>query len=142
MPLLITETGLSVSPNAKHIEGPNYGYGGNTPEEQAQALEQRWIDITTARSPLAGICIHEYLDAWWKFSLEDSQTQDPNDVEEWFGLAAIEKAEEGFKTGFRPAYFRLQKLWRNSGQELSPSQPAENLNQNPEKPAVSPDLSN
>ena len=130
MPLLITETGLSVSPKAKHIEGPNYGYGGNTPEEQAQALEQRWIDITTARPPLAGICIHEYLDAWWKFSLEDSQTQDPNDVEEWFGLTAIEKTEEGFKTGFRPAYFRLQNLWRNSAQELSPSQPAEIVNRN------------
>ena len=88
-PLLIGETGLSVSPNAQHIGPPNYGYGGNTIEEQAAGIIQNLEDINTAALPIAGICIHEYLDAWWKFGLEDSYSQDPNDIEEWFGVVKL-----------------------------------------------------
>ena len=89
VPLLVTETGLSVSPNAPHIGPPNYGYGGNTESEQAMGLLQALEDVDTARIPLAGVVIHELLDAWWKFGLEDSLTQDPDDVEEWFGLIRL-----------------------------------------------------
>jgi hypothetical protein len=89
VPLLVTETGLSVSPNAPHLGPPNYGYGGNTELEQAAGLLQALNDVATARVPLAGVVIHEFLDAWWKFGLEDSFTQDPDDVEEWFGLARL-----------------------------------------------------
>ena len=63
VPLLITETGLSVSPNAQHIGAPNYGYGGNTVEEQAAGLLQNINDINTENLPIAGVCIHEFLDA-------------------------------------------------------------------------------
>jgi len=112
-PLLITETGLSVSPNATHTGPPDYGYGGNTEEEQAQALVQFWNDVQTSSHPVAGMVIHEYLDAWWKFSIPDSLTQDPNDVEEWFGLVAIEKDESSVSTHFRPAYYQIKKIWQN-----------------------------
>jgi hypothetical protein len=89
IPLLVTETGLSVSPNAPHVGPPNYGYGGNTEFEQAGGLLRALEDVVTAREPLAGVVVHELLDAWWKFGLEDSFTQDPDDVEEWFGLVQL-----------------------------------------------------
>ena len=89
IPLLVTETGLSVSPNAPHLGPPNYGYGGNTEFEQATGLVRALDDVMTAGDPLAGVVIHELLDAWWKFGLEDSFTQDPDDVEEWFGLVRL-----------------------------------------------------
>jgi hypothetical protein len=111
MPLLITETGLSVSPNAAHAGPPNYGYGGNTEQEQASGLLQNLNDIETANLPLAGACIHEYLDAWWKFSLQDSYTQDPNDIEEWFGLAKLVETDGWYHTDLRPAYQAIQAEW-------------------------------
>ena len=46
-------------------------------------------DVATAGEPLAGVVVHEFLDAWWKFGYEDSFTQDPDDVEEWFGLVRL-----------------------------------------------------
>jgi len=88
-PLLITETGLSVSPNALHAGPPNYGYGGNTESEQAAGLVRNIEDIETSRTPNAGVVIHELLDAWWKFGLEDSYSQDPDDIEEWFGIVRL-----------------------------------------------------
>lgn len=48
VPLLITETGLSVSPNAAHLGPPNYGYGGNTVTEQAAGILQHLADIQDA----------------------------------------------------------------------------------------------
>jgi hypothetical protein len=88
-PLLITETGLSVSPNALHAGPPNYGYGGNTESEQATGLVRNIEDIETSGTPNAGVVIHELLDAWWKFGLEDSYSQDPDDIEEWFGIVRL-----------------------------------------------------
>ncbi len=89
LPLLLTETGLSVSPNASHVGPPNYGYGGNTESEQTTGLLRNIEDIETSRSPNAGVIIHEFLDAWWKFGLEDSYSQDPDDIEEWFGVIRL-----------------------------------------------------
>ena len=89
LPLLITETGLSVSPNASHVGSPNYGYGGNTESEQTTGLLQNIEDNETSQSPNAGVIIHEFLDAWWKFGLEDSYSQDPDDIEEWFGVIRL-----------------------------------------------------
>lgn len=88
-PLLITETGLSVSPNAPHLGPPAYGYGGNTESEQAAGLVRNIGDIATSRSATAGVVVHEFLDAWWKFGLADSYSQDPNDIEEWFGIVRL-----------------------------------------------------
>lgn len=111
-PLLITETGLSVSPRAARLGPPDYGYGGNTLEDQARGLVQNWNDLVTAEKPVAGGVIHEYLDAWWKYGLKDSYEHEPEDIEEWFGLASIEKQGEGFRTEFRPAYEALKVVWK------------------------------
>ena len=110
-PLLITETGLSVSPNAFHVGPPNFGYGGNTELEQTTGLLQNISDINTSKLPSAGVCIHEYLDAWWKFGLEDSYSQDPNDIEEWFGLVKLKKLGEWYTTENRDSYNALKNIW-------------------------------
>jgi len=113
IPLLITETGLSVSPNAFHAGPPDYGYGGNTVTEQASGLLQNINDLKTASQPIAGVCIHEYLDAWWKFGLEDSYTLDPDDIEEWFGLAQLIHAEGWYTTEFRSSYHAIKGVWED-----------------------------
>jgi hypothetical protein len=110
-PLLITETGLSVSPNAFHVGPPNYGYGGNTETEQATGLMQNLADIRTTYLPTAGVCIHEYLDAWWKYGLEDSFSQDPDDVEEWFGIVKLKKTLGWYETEFRSSYLSIKDEW-------------------------------
>jgi hypothetical protein len=110
-PLLITETGLSVSPNAFHVGAPNYGYGGNTESEQAAGLLQNINDINTSALPTAGVCIHEYLDAWWKFGLEDSYSQDPDDIEEWFGLVKLKGSTDWYTTDFRSSYDAIKNTW-------------------------------
>jgi hypothetical protein len=111
VPLLISETGLSVSPNAVSAGPPNYSYGGNSEDEQAQGILQNLNDISTAAYPLAGVCIHEFLDSWWKHGREDSETQDPDDVEEWFGLVKFELSGDRYTTSFRPAYLELKTRW-------------------------------
>lgn len=110
-PLLITETGLSVSPNANHIGPPNYGYGGNTESEQVTGLLQNINDIYSTAMPTAGVCIHEYLDAWWKFGLEDSYSQDPDDIEEWFGIVKLKDSSDWYTTEFRSLYNALKNTW-------------------------------
>lgn len=110
-PLLITETGLSVSPNANHNGPPNYGYGGNTESEQALGIKQNLNDINTSSLPIAGACIHEYLDAWWKFGLQDSYSQDPDDIEEWFGLAKLKDSNNWYTTEFRSSYYEIKNSW-------------------------------
>jgi hypothetical protein len=110
-PLLITETGLSVSPNAFHLGPPNYGYGGNTELEQTIGLLQNINDINTTELPSAGVCIHEYLDAWWKFGLEDSYTQDPDDIEEWFGIVKLKESSDWYTTEFRGSYNAIKNTW-------------------------------
>jgi len=110
-PLLVTETGLSVSPNAFHVGSPNYGYGGNTELEQTTGLLQNINDINTTILPSAGVFIHEYIDAWWKFGLEDSYSQDPNDIEEWFGIARLIDSGDWYTTEFRGSYYAIKNSW-------------------------------
>lgn len=110
-PLVITETGLSVSPEAPHIGPPNYGYGGNTEQEQSNGILQNLNDIETAQQPVAGAIIHEYLDAWWKSGLEDSYVHEPEDIEEWFGLVALEPSSDWYVTIPRQAYYAVQSKW-------------------------------
>jgi hypothetical protein len=114
VPLLITETGLSVSPNAVHQGPPNYGYGGNTEAEQATGILQNLTDIQSASISIAGVAIHEYLDAWWKFGFEDSLSQDPDDVEEWFGIVRLVPDGTGYSTEPRPVYDQVRAVWWSS----------------------------
>jgi len=111
VPLLVTETGLSVSPNAVHVGPPNYGYGGNTEAEQAAGILQNLADLQSASISVAGVTIHEYLDAWWKFGLEDSLSQDPDDIEEWFGMVRLVSYGAGYSTEPRPVYDAVRDLW-------------------------------
>jgi hypothetical protein len=111
-PLLLTEMGLSVSPNAQHLGPPNYGYGGNTESEQSNGLAQQLDDIKRASSPIAGTCIHEFLDSWWKFGLDDSYAQDDNDIEEWFGLMHMYRSGSTYSLRPRPVYYMLSEKWR------------------------------
>jgi hypothetical protein len=111
VPLLITETGLSVSPNAVHQGPPDYGYGGNTEAEQATGILQNLTDIESAAISIAGVTIHEYVDAWWKFGLEDSLSQDPDDVEEWFGIVRLVPDGDRYATEPRPAYDQVSAAW-------------------------------
>lgn len=113
-PLLITETGLSVSPEAQHAGEPHYGYGGNTEEEQGAYLVEAWNNILISQPPIAGMCIHEYLDAWWKFGKKDSLEHNADDVEEWFGLVSTGHDGSWYRTTPRKAYLMLQKVWRNA----------------------------
>jgi hypothetical protein len=107
-PLLLTEMGLSVSPNAQQVGPPNYGYGGNSELEQAAGIISNLEDINTASFKIAGACIHEFGDSWWKFGLDDSYSQDGNDVEEWFGLMKISRTGNGYSVTPRPVYQMLQ----------------------------------
>jgi len=111
--LLITETGLSVSPNVPRVGPPNYSYGGNTESDQAQGIIQNLSDLEGMQQAPIGLCIHEYLDAWWKFGYQDSYSQDPNDIEEWFGLIKLEQEGTWYKTSPRPAYQQLKARWTN-----------------------------
>lgn len=111
LPLLVTETGLSVSPNAVHHGPPNYGYGGNTDVEQAAGILQNLTDLESASVSIAGVAVHEYLDAWWKFGFEDSLSQDPDDVEEWFGIVRLVSVGTGYSTKPRPVYDDVQAAW-------------------------------
>jgi hypothetical protein len=111
VPLLITETGLSVSPNAAHLGPPNYGYGGNTEAEQATGILQNLSDVQSASIAIAGVTVHEYLDAWWKFGFEDSLSQDPDDIEEWFGIVRLVPDGAGYSTENRPVYDEVQAVW-------------------------------
>jgi hypothetical protein len=114
-PLLVTETGLSVSPQAPHVGPPGYGYGGNTPEEQAQHLVHTWQDLSAAPLPVAGMCVHEYLDAWGKVGKEDALRHEPGDVDEWFGRVSIEPEGRGDATRPRRAYEALRTIWTAGG---------------------------
>ena len=84
-PLVVTEYGLSVSPN-----GPGgYGYGGNSLQEQSDG------DLIMYRGLIDGDaqggCVFIYLDGWWKNNdiPNDEDTHEP-EPEEWFGLFGIE----------------------------------------------------
>ena len=102
--------GLRVAPDRSRTGPPNYGYGGNTETEQADAILQNIADIQTANLPLAGVIIHEYLDSWWKFGQYGGQERDKK--EEWFGLVKFVPENGWYKTEPRKAYRRLEEVWK------------------------------
>lgn len=76
-PLIITEYGLSVSPN-----GPgNWGYGGNTLAEQQEGDLFMYKSLVDGGA--SGSCIFNYSDGWWKAG---NQYVHNDNAEEWFGL--------------------------------------------------------
>ena len=45
------------------------------------------------------------------FGLEDSYSQDPNDIEEWFGVVKLKDSSDWNKTEFRSSYNALKEKW-------------------------------
>lgn len=73
-PVLVTEFGMSVSPNG-------YGmYGGNTRKRQASHIISNFREVLDAG--VAGICPFYYADGWWKANEPGIHNPEP---EEWFG---------------------------------------------------------
>lgn len=85
-PLLISEYGLSVSPNKPKVNDS----GGLTEAEQAAQLPQ--LADQLMRGGAAGGAVFMWIDGWWKNNdvPHDEMTHDPNDGEEWFGLVAMD----------------------------------------------------
>ena len=77
----------------------------------ATGILQNLTDIQSASITIAGVTIHEYLDAWWKFGFEDSLSQDPDDVEEWFGIVRLVPDGAGYSTEPRPVYVQVRTIW-------------------------------
>jgi len=101
-PFLVTEFGLSVSP-----EGPGReGYGGNTQEEQAQGIVRDLEGIIHAGT--AGGCVFEWNDEWWKGGNAAVHDIHP---EEWFGIIGIESKENPAGTP-RKAYYILKEEFK------------------------------
>jgi hypothetical protein len=78
MPMIVSEFGLSVSPG---VPNPDYGYGGNTPEQQVSGNLLMYRELIDAGAQ--GSCVFQYHDGWWKGGNEN--VHDPV-AEEWFGL--------------------------------------------------------
>jgi hypothetical protein len=102
-PLVITEFGLSVSPVG---EGA-LGYGRNSLKEQRDGILAMVEDIRT--SGLAGYCVFQWNDGWWKNHdrAQDELVHDP-DPEEWFGIVGIAGPLDAPEESFRPVYAALQ----------------------------------
>jgi len=112
-PLVVTEYGLSVSPN-----GPGgYGYGGNSEQEQADGDLFMYRGIIDAGAQ--GGCVFNYLDGWWKNNEipNDADTHEP-DAEEWFGLWGIEDTNSDPNGTARLAWFAMKEY--NMGIITSP----------------------
>ncbi len=81
-PLVITECGLSVSKTGVGHKG----YGGNTEEEQKNGIIYMYKQALNGG--VAGLCVFEFVDEWWKnFNhASDKDIHEDTDPEEWFGI--------------------------------------------------------
>ncbi|MBU4376950.1 MAG: hypothetical protein KKD29_05675, partial [Candidatus Omnitrophica bacterium] len=101
-PFLVTEYGLSVSP-----EGPGKrGYGGNTQEEQAEGVVEDLRGLIQGGA--IGGCVFEWNDEWWKAGNAAVHDSHP---EEWFGIIGIE-ARENPQGNPRKAYNALKEEFK------------------------------
>lgn len=103
-PLIVTEFGLSVSP-----DGPGgYGYGGNSLQEQSDGDLYMYRSLIDAGAQ--GGCIFMYLDGWWKNNdiPDDADTHEP-EPEEWFGLWGIVDETSDPNGTARPAWYAMKE---------------------------------
>lgn len=97
-PFIISEFGLSVSPG---YSDSVYGYGGNTPDQQASGEILMYRQLIDAGAQ--GACVFQHHDGWWKGGNEFVHDDDP---EEWFGLIGFSGISD--KIGeVRPAWNAL-----------------------------------
>lgn len=112
-PFIVTETGLSVSPTP----GNKPGYGGLSPQIQAQQLLALWDDIFQGGAQ--GGVVFEWNDEWWKHaeSADDADTHEADEPEEWFGLMEF-TSKTDVEGHPRPSYHALSRY--NQAILLSP----------------------
>lgn len=96
-PVLLTEFGRSVSRRGSNL------YGGNTLQEQADAMVRSYRDLLDAG--VTGLCPFYYADGWWKAGAPAVHDDEP---EEWFGLIGFSdlKDTRGYP---RPAWHALRQ---------------------------------
>jgi len=102
-PLVITEFGLSVSP-----QGEGYmGYGGNSLEDQKKGVLSMLDDIRT--SNLSGYCVFQWNDGWFKNDdIPNDEISHESDPEEWFGILGITGSLKKPIEQLRPIYDALK----------------------------------
>jgi len=92
LPVLITQVGLSTSPNEPKPWVP--GFGGHKTEDVPSDFRAIWKDVRTAkgRERFAGMIFFELNDEWWKSGEydADSKTHEACDPEEWFGVYGLD----------------------------------------------------
>ncbi|MCE1205663.1 MAG: hypothetical protein LWW79_13785 [Holophagaceae bacterium] len=96
-PVLLTEFGRSVSRQGSGL------YGGNTLEQQAEAMVRYYRDILD--SGATGLCPFYYADGWWKSGAPAIHN---DEAEEWFGLLGFRNLKD--TVGYpRPAWHALKR---------------------------------
>lgn len=107
-PILVTQVGLSTSPIAPKPEVP--GFGGHKVEDAPKVFKSVWRDIRTAKGKehFAGMVFFELQDEWWKSGEDpkDSNSHEPGDPEEWFGIYEVDKKHRLTPKGEIPATIR------------------------------------
>jgi len=109
-PLIVTEYGISISKSqlVKKLATSQYGFGGNTPQEQKQGTLFMLDEIVQAGA--TGACAFEWIDEWWKnFDTPDDWQAHDDEAEEWFGLLGFENEKLDPKGVPRPVYFALKE---------------------------------
>jgi hypothetical protein len=127
-PVLVTEFGRSVS-----RQGAGAGqYGGNTLEEQAQALTRDYRALLD--SGAAGVCPFYYADGWWKGGEPAVHNDTP---EEWFGFWGFKDVRD--RTGYpRPVWHALAEY--NQALVASPKNQQFYLNEVPVEAFLGPEV--
>jgi len=112
-PLIISEFGYSTAPD-------NTTETGNNERDQASGLVARWHDIVTTDLPLAGGCVFEWNDEWWKQSgaaalvphSTDLNYHERDDGEEWFGLISIDgESKVRYTVRPKPALYAVKRMF-------------------------------
>jgi len=96
-PALLTEFGRSVS---RH--GGSY-YGGNTLQEQAEAMTKYYRDLLDAG--ITGLCPFYFADGWWKAGAPQVHN---DEAEEWFGFLGFKDLQDTVGLP-RPAWHALRQ---------------------------------
>jgi len=103
VPMVVTEFGLSVSPPPVAVP---YGYGGNTPGQQAAGDLLMFRGLIDAGAQ--GGCVFQYSDGWFKAGNETVHDKTP---EEWFGLIGFSDLKDKIGTP-RPAWEEFKRYNR------------------------------
>jgi exo-beta-1,3-glucanase (GH17 family) len=119
-PVVILETGYSTSPTAWPLVEPLCGftghppapftltYGGVSEEDQALALEARWVDTVSSPRPFAGFFVYSFYEEWWLGGNAARQLDHPG---AFFGLKRVRASNNGFTVSEKPAYSKVAALF-------------------------------